>query len=398
MSRLKPFIGWFAILTALLVLGAGQSPAEERDPQLEKIFAAWQERQHWFDAVEFHVTGRHLVPRGSYTDSLPPSMSGLKPGELRPKTDIVREIRIALILDMKKGRHRRETLEQKFQLNTGDLRPFMAKDVFNGVVMKCLIPKDSNVKGLNINVTQPELTIVSGNMQNGVFTQNYFPMFFAIGRVHTIMDPILPGKLRNTPKKTYLSVHGIGVYDNRACVILRTNPFGMEITSFQEYWVDVARESAIVRFLSYNDNSPESEINIQYKVRQDHWLPQSWRWTVFSKGKTLYEEDAIVTEITPNPVLNAGTFDLESKVGMLVESRIDHETRNPAEIPKSDISVYRITTDGETTPVPDPYHRTGDQYSPNRNYYGWAWYFWAIVLIAVVAYYFKRVRLNKGIK
>ena len=93
-----------------------------------------------------------------------------------------------------------------------------------------------------------------------------------------------------------------------------------------------------------------------------------------SKGINIYYQEIKVDQITTNPIINDGDFLLEGKPGMLIEMRTDYETKN------SDLSVFKLKSDGEKIQTRDPARRKSDQYAPpvkSRAYRGWTWGIWA---------------------
>ncbi len=340
------------------------------DPRLEKVLADWQKRQQRFDAAEYQVRGLLKVPKGAYSNDMAIMLYGTKAGQINPSQDVEGTVGFTVLLDFVKGRHRRDIQQRLFDPGSGHLgAPIRMKDVFNGSQMKCLIPKEEN-PGQYVSVTQPELTITSGNMKNGEFKNEYYPLFFAHGRIHTDREPILPGKLRHKIHSDYMYVHDTGVLDERKCLILRTQPLPEFANKpFEEYWVDTERDSAVVRYVRYVGPKPliTFEIRVRYRQYQDSWLPDGWRWTTFIKGKTLYYQEMLVAKVDRNPLITDADFEVgEIKAGMLVEERTDLPTADPATFPKSKLSVYRVQDNGTRQDIPDPAHREGDQYSAHR--------------------------------
>jgi hypothetical protein len=378
---------------------AAATSEEPRDPRLENVLADWQKRQHWFQAVEYKVSGTHKVPKGAYKN-LPAEVIGVAPNKTIPPDDVEAAVSFTILLDFVKGRHRRHILDQHLDMNSGKLTPLRMKDVFNGSVMKCLIPKEENPQQKDIGKTQPEMTIVTGNMKNGQFKGDYFPIFLAHGRIYTAMEPIIPGQLRNKTDPEYLYIHGTSVYENRPCLILRTQTLKQFTTSFSEYWVDTSRESAVVRFLDYGGKKVAQDIGISYKVSHGHWLPDGWRITEYIHGRASSYEEVRVRQITINPSITDADFELEVKPGMLVEERTDLPTNSPLEWPKSKLSVYRVKENRERETIPDPFHRRGDQYQhkhpsnrPRRRNWVWA----AVFISLGTAAIFWRLKHRKSL-
>jgi hypothetical protein len=386
MNRKLQAIVQFCILGVVSVCLTNTATTEEaRDPRLEKILADWQKRQHWFETVEYKVSGVHNVPKGAY-NNLPTDISGISPNQVSPPSDVDAPIGFTFLLDFVNGRHRHDnSLEQGLDEKTGKFIPLRKGDTFNGSVMKCLIPKEEN-PGHNVGKTQPEMSIMSGNMKSGQFLINYYPIFFAHGRIYTAMEPILPGRLRNNPAPEYLYIHGTGVHEGRLCLILRTQTLKQSTTSFDEYWVDTARESAIVRYLTYSGKKVGGSIDIYYAKSHDHWLPESWRYTASPAGKMLYYHQMRVKQITANPSVTDADFEMEVKPGMLVQEIISLPTNNPLEWPKQKVSVYRTKEKGEREEIPDPFRRPGDQYQehrPRRLIWLWGVSFFVVVSFGI---------------
>jgi hypothetical protein len=370
---------WIFALFGALMSGAWAT-AEGIDPQLEKVLADWQKRQHRVETVEYQVRGEHKVPRGAYN-----SMSFLTrkaPDKENPPQDLVGTVGFTVFLDFAKGRHRRKIEDQVYNLSSGKLDREVMEDVFDGSVMKCLIPRSENP---HLGDKIPEMTIVSGDMKNGAFLGQYYPIFFAHGRIHTAMEQIIPGQLRNKPDPDYLYVHGRGVHDGRACLILRTRTLKMSDTSFEEYWVDAPRESAILRYVMYSNGKPLNDVAISYRQTSAGWFPENWRSNAYVNGSLLYSEVVRVEKVQFDLSVKDADFAMEIKPGMLVEDRVDQPAVHPRVTPKSTLSVYRTKEGGGREEVPDPYHRKGDQYQQNtrsKNLWATAWLVLPLVGIA----------------
>jgi hypothetical protein len=167
------------------------------------------------------------------------------------------------------------------------------------------------------------------------------------------------------------------------------------MTAFEEYWVDTARDSAVVRHITYSNSKPINDMTVRYNKSAHGWLPSSWRWTVYLQGRTLYTEDMRVEQFTPDPAVTDADFQMGIEPGMVVEERTDHATQNPLVTPKSSISVYQALEEGGRKEMPDPYGRPGDQYQEhtrNRARWGWFWLVLAVPVIAGFVYWARRHR------
>jgi len=188
------------------------------------------------------------------------------------------------------------------------------------------------------------------------------------------------------------------VHDGQTCLIVRTQTLKRNTTSFEEYWVDMAWESAILRQISYSDGQPSSDITIRYGKSSAGWLPESWRLNVYS-GSLLYSENMRVEKVLLDAPIKDADFELRINPGMVVEERTDHATKHPLVTPESSISVYRAKEGGGREEVPDPYHRKGDQYQDHlrRKHVLWIW-LWLILPLVVIAVFFVWRKRQRGVR
>lgn len=387
-----PFRLWTFPLFGVL-MSCAWGAAEDIDPRLEKALADWQKRQHAFRSVRYEVRGERVIPKGAYDVLARDIGDGKLPhGQAVPAEKLVGELSLMLLLDFDKGRHRREIREPTYHMNSGKLVPWVKANTFDGSVAKAAMPREENP---GLGSTMPEFTVVSGNMKSGEFHCNYFPIFFGHGRIYTVFEPIIPGKLRNNPDSGYLYVHGTGVYDRRTCLIVRTQTLKRNTTSFDEYWVDTERESAILRHVAYCNSKPSHDITIEYRKALAGWLPASWVLTFYQGGNLMYSDTMRAENISLNPPVRDADFQMEMKTGMIVEERMDLPTKHPLMTPKSNISIYRVKEEGKREELPDPYHRKGDQHQERlqrKNLWVWAWWSLPLLAIGVSFLWFRRRR------
>jgi len=382
----KTFHLWMFTLFGVLVTCAWGT-AEEIDPRLAKVLADWQKRQNAFRSVRYEVRGEHKVPKGS-SDALP--LLSYKPGLRRdqpiPPKDLVGEVSLTLFLDFEKGRHRSRLEELHYHLDFGKLFPVVRESTFDGSEAKNAVPRDKN-PGLGSKA--PEISITSGNMKTEEFHSDFYPIFFGHGRIYTVFEPIIPGKLRNKPDADYLYIHGTGVQDGRTCLIVRTQTLKTITTSFEEYWVDTERESAILRQLSYCNSKPSRDFTIHYRKSSGGWLPDRWRYQLYTGGSLLFTDNMRVEKNDLDPAIQDSDYQMEIKPGMIVEERTNLPTKHPLVTPASKVSVYRVKERGKREELPDPYRRKGDQYQEHLQRKSlWIWTWSALPVLAISGSYF----------
>lgn len=81
-------------------------------------------------------------------------------------------------------------------------------------------------------------------------------------------------------------LHSRGVRDGREVVVLRTPNLSATSEEFDDFWVDVLRDSAIVRQDHYLGGHLRSSYDIEYDRSDNGWLPTRWQLTM-SDGKNI---------------------------------------------------------------------------------------------------------------
>lgn len=381
MNKLRLHL-WIIGVFGVLMSGA-VGVAEDIDPRLAQVLADWQKRQNAFRSVRYEVRGERRILKGAYNANewVYSQVPGLRRDQPIPSQDLAGTLSLTLLLDFEKGRHRCKIQEPIYHAKSGEFSSREREDTFDGSVAKGIAPREKNP---GLGKTQPDSWIVSGNMKNGEFNANYYPIFFGHGRIHTVFEPIIPGQLRNKPDPDYLYVHGTGVHVGRTCLIVRTQTLKSATTSFDEYWVDTDRESAILRYVSYCDAKPRDDITIQYRKTSGSWLPERWRAPFYNGNDLLFTDNIHVEKLDLDPAVGDSDFQVEIKPEMIVEERTDLPTKHPLVNPESKISIYRAKEGGGREELPDPAHRKGDQYQQHvRRKQVWFWMWIVLPALAI---------------
>ncbi|MCI0461267.1 MAG: hypothetical protein L0Z62_30335 [Gemmataceae bacterium] len=293
---------------------------QERDPQIQKILDDWKKRQQRPKPIRYRFEGTLTFPKEALTFD----KRSINPKAPPVEKDAIMIDKGMLLLDFSSGRYRLEREADGYNLLRGVDRQ-SSTTTFDGQKVwttSRLFEGGKEVK----KPDQPDVAILSGKMDWTPMDLKLLPLFAAHGIVVIgEKDQILPGKWQFEPDTTLLSVHGRGAYDNRTCLLLRTHPLASgEAAYFKEFWVDPARESALVRIVDYLGRHPTTELNIQYQRTKDGWLTKGWngtrrRWsTGFKTSTPVYYTRFQVTEIILGPTVDEKDFQLEIKPGMLV--------------------------------------------------------------------------------
>lgn len=355
-----------AVLLGLLPVISAQ--AQATDPQLQKILDDWKKRQSGMDSVRYEVTGHHTTLKGTRR------MPGQPRGQLFPEQDVTCEIRWKVLFDFRTGRYRREVREDLYDFTLKKTSPTLRLDVFNGSVIKAGAPREQNEAVFS---RQPDkhidFVVIDGNMQGAPFAVEFMPLFFGHGIIRVTGNEVVPGKLRTQVDANHLHVHGEAIHDGRPCLVLRTQTLSLTNTSVDEFWVDLARDSAIIRYVTYAGKHPFLDIHLKYDQVSGRSLPQQWTLTHYRGTAPSLIYRMRVTKLEVNPPASAEDFEIEAKPSSRIEERTYGESPSPLVSPTASVRVFELNEAGEKKEIPDPYGRERTP-QPTR------WWVWVAVV------------------
>jgi hypothetical protein len=340
---------FFTLLSAGgVLLSAGEfATAQEADPRLEKVLADWQKRRERIQRVRYVVRGEHVYVKGSGTDDVG------RPQPEWPTRDVAGEMRWMLLFDFATGRHRREISLQLYDHKSDSFYPHLSYGVFDGTVSTSIMPPKENTSAVRpLPANDPDMVIARGNLRYSAFESEYLPLLFGHGSVRCrANDALVPGKLLKQPEPGTLHVHGTGVHDGRPCVVIRTPVRHLATTSYNEYWADTARDSAIIRYIEFSGDKPFNSIDVSYQRTAHGWLPERWTFTHYSRGKTYFLERMRVAELQVDPPISDADFQIEPWPGVRIEDRTYEENPGPTGQIKSTSKRFVVADDGQWVEV-----------------------------------------------
>jgi hypothetical protein len=364
-----------ALSVGLAVLACGPALAQAPDPQVERILAAWRGRQERFQSVRYRVAGEIILPKGSAVDD-----SGQHVGDDVPPHDISCDLQRVLLLDFKNNRHRLEEKKQICNPRTGLFHPEMTIIVCDGKTLTGLTPREENTSpNYHPAPENPDVTITSGNLEKIRFPAVLIPLFLGHGIVNAGRTASnRPGRLKSTPNAEEFSVQGTAVHEGRPCVVVRTEAQRNDRGAlFDELWIDVERDGAVVRQADINEGQVLSSFDIRYRQTPQGWLPDSWDYVVGwseKPGRTQIAERIHVEEVTADPPVSDADFRVDVRPGMKI-----HQTTltGTGPISEEDISTktFRVGPDGTWNEVVN-----GVEQPPSR-----PWLWWAAGLLLIPA-------------
>ena len=137
----------------------------------------------------------------------------------------------------------------------------------------------------------------------------------------------------------YRTEHG------RQLALLRVD-YDAGYTLITRYWVDLERDSAIVKITSELNSGYVSISSIQYGLTGGIWLPNHWTTTTFgNRGMTNHVGSFSVSEVTPLSRIAGESFVQNQSTRMYVwETELSRDPRT-RELVVED-SWYRLRADG----------------------------------------------------
>lgn len=316
----------------LITLVCGPSVAQDSEPHqavLDRIFADWERRRDAMDAVEYHLEGTELVPRGRYTADVV-AEGALSEGttEQVPPEGRVFELERRYVFDFTGNRIRTERRGYGFHVNDVVFFPTYLIDLFDGENVQHLAPRSENSSPeYTPPEYQPEFIYRETKHLNFLLDFDQEPFYLAHGRP-PVFGVSLSGFNRfSLPlNREMFRWHAEASMDGRACTVLRTinAPDGPgEI--YYEYWVDLGRASAVLRCIWFKNGWVE-QLDIDQQETAHGWLPAGYRRTTTSSTgvlRTSYELD--VTAIVADPPLSDNLFHAEPEPGMVVRDTASGE-------------------------------------------------------------------------
>jgi hypothetical protein len=112
---------------------------------------------------------------------------------------------------------------------------------------------------------------------------------------------------------------GRQLFKGRPCLICRTEPIPGTAPSFDEFWIDRERGSAIYRHLTFTGYDPIVRTDAEWKQTEFGWQPDQWTHTWTLNGKVWKHYRMRIESFEANPKVSNDDFTIPARPGMLVE-------------------------------------------------------------------------------
>lgn len=320
---------------------------------IDKIYRDWEARWESIGMADYRVHGSELIPKGSRS----------REGKILPTEDIEREEGFRFVLDLRLQRHRLEPYSDVINFETGILEEKRYSIVvFNGSEVKWFVPP----KDEDHDDVVGKAGIIEGNMRAQGFQQEYWPLFFGHGSVPAFsIVHALPGRYHVTPDREDVEIRGTARWKGRPCVLLRRLPTKIGVETYDEYWIDTSRNSAIVRSTSHANGKVITDIQIQYEETDYGWMPKNWTLGRYTRGgETIMFKRMNIQSRKFNPKLSDDVFEINFPRGTPVN-----------------VSTYEGHPDHVFSPIPA---NTTSYIEGEINPFSWTWLLFIGIAIGVL--------------
>ncbi len=387
---MKPMPLAYLAVVGCLLLVAQPVRAQGADEQIKKVFADWEKRRAAIPRIRYTVVGQSIIPKGSLTDDLGHPFSPPVPPQ-----DIPQRQDSTFLLDLPKNRFRLELVGQAYYMDKKELAPRAFTTVFDSQTYATEIPREANTSTVAPRQpSEPDVVINRdyARYQPLMTVNSYWlaPLLLAHGLLPRYLDP---ADFRTLHDSDDFTVQGQHLYGGRQCLVLRNFPehTGGTQTSFDEYWIDTGRDSAIVRQLAYVNDKLRLDCEITYQQTPQGWLPLRWTGTTVRNGDQVINVTRLrVQEFSIDPPVEDAAFRPEIKPGMnILETTFEDPEKIQSHPPgyRLPTKFYHVGADGSWNEVVN-----GVEYKSHR----WLWYglggFVAIAVVAALGFWYWRRR------
>ena len=323
-------------LAIAIVLTSESNGAIAADQRIEQIVQHWKERAERLKSVRYTLSGeiesRQTVPEKYRKQVSYPT---------GPQTHSARTV---ILLDLVKHRYRLENTRVVANRSRDKLITKTFQHAYNLKLDQSLIPRDGEGSDLN----HPDLITSKGDLSRSRFEAYLWPIFSAHGIVPTESTPLVIDPWPHSHEAEEFELRGTTVFAGRSCTIIRGDPSPSTPSLRDEFFVDVGRQSAILRHTYYTGKNPYIRLDTVFRETPYGWLPHEYSVTWSEDVSTVVKVERMkVEKLEIDVAVEDGDFTLNLRPGMIVdESEIPGRGRgvNPD---RPAVAVYVVGSDGE---------------------------------------------------
>lgn len=372
-----------ALVTALLCAAA--LPAQSTDKRLETVLRDWSRRREQFKKVRYTLVGERVYPKGIIqlnADRTPMAVP-------LPKQDTPLPLRRMFLLDLLGKRFRLEIDEKAY--GRSGVYPIRRIDLFDGKEYKILHPRDPNPDARSPTIA-PDVAIVKGDASSRAFELAHWPLFDSLGIVQSMLFRSTADKLVSQPESDLLFVQGDSIHQGRQCIIIRTHAKKAGKGWYEEYWVDPARESVVVKHLVVSNKVPVEDFVLNYEKKNPGWTLTGWTYTrrrLGARNDVTAIERVRVQQILYDEGLGDPDFTIQLRPGMVVaRTEFTPGAPGPGQ-PTFDLKQQEyVRLDERGNPVPiDKW--TGEPIPSHRRLWPWLGCGFALAVVSGLMLYWR---------
>lgn len=316
------WLGGLVLVTTLTLTGVSRLHGDDKQKYtIEDVRKAWQARQDRVTSGRFFWKEEQTDGRGIYSYFL--RDKNLEAGQMYRKQLGLPEPPLETVLP---ARDTTNTVAHELWFTDAKMHwsrrgnhafcgirltyvPLHYTGVFDGKLAKTLATQESPIDPWPQGAIQVRARPIDAGVISTIPVMMAFRPFSPVLRVYDIQEMRLTGQR--------------DLVDGRPCLHLVTKK-GPQ--TFQNYWVDPAREFVLTRVLEMHEGKVLLKADLRYKPHPvAGWVPDAWDLVSYNnKGSLNKSQRGIVTECDLNADVPASQFDIDFPEGTMV---YDERTR-----------------------------------------------------------------------
>ncbi len=350
---------WIACCLSAISLGGPSLHAQstpDKAAAIEKVLVDWKHRHDRFKSVRYVITGlteKKNLPAGS-------------------KVPAVRPAKFVILLDLVKGRVRIEKNQSGFAASGDRYIPGVSVIAYDGK------SEQTNVDRVlcELGPTNPDICITKGALPQSTIQSELWPLLCVHGIVPTVNKPARMDQLPTRHTAEEFDSRGEVNQAGSRCLVLRTDPVASTPFLVDEFWIDPAKESAIIRQVYWGGKTPWFRFDMAYQKSKDGWMLASWTWAHTSER--LVEVSRFTVEsMEIDPAITDADFILPIAPGSIVSVSNYPVPGQGLDPNKPATGKFRVDSAGKWIPLDEATgFTTGDglQLAPESANRHWLWW------------------------
>lgn len=323
---MRPFLRLTICAIVFCLILVASSPAQTGSDAsvVRQVLDAWQRRRTAMKSVAYTIEGVQTHGKGALTTKEADAAPNLK--TTFPPDDLPLDMKVVYTFDFKEHKARIETTDYILMMGMGVFVPGKRTAFFDGHDTTLVTRREDNTSDLYTPIpSQPDMHVYKGGTRHLFFRESY-PILAAHGIIEPYSGTMDEAKMFDESIDASLfRFQQWSTLEGRKCAIVRTKPEAGELGVFEEFWVDLERESAILCWKLIRGGNVTSQLLITYQQVEGNWLPRSWQYDLYAlrRGTTpkyMRTDRMKVIDIQIDPPLTRRDFIAPRRHGMVVSN------------------------------------------------------------------------------